>query len=198
MSSSNGVAQIDWLDKTQIYAALTLCDGLEEASAALLEAGVDISPARLRYYAHNGNGRRQRMEQSGKAGQILGRHGRHLERVKYMDRLTRWVENQLMALVDPEKLDRERAAVLHRYREIMELLCKYDGPAGEGTDQRSADSETETDRQVQEGLSLLELISDGQPPEEVFDQLISDAARRVAAASGTTFPPPEPYQPSLA
>ncbi len=198
MSSSNGVAEIDWLDKTQIYAALAVCDDPEEASAVLKQTGLDISPARLRYYTRNGNGRLQRMNQSGKAGQLLGKPGRHLGRIQRIDRLTQWIEDQIMALGDPDKLDRERAAVLHRYREIMQLLCEYDGPAGEDTNQRSTDSETETDRQVQEGLSLLELISNGQPPEEVFDQLISDAARRVAAASGTTFPPPEPYQPSLA
>ena len=195
MSNNNGAVELDWLDKTQIYAALSVIDDLQEASETLQEVGLEVSPQRLRHYQRNGNGRLQRMKQSGKAGQFLGKLGRHRERMKRVDRLTQWLEDQVMALGerDPEKLDKDRAMVLHRYREIMELLCQYDGASAENAEQQNAGRDTDADRQVQEGLSLLELISNGQPPDEVFDQLVSDATRRLAAASGTTFPPLEPY-----
>ena len=195
MSSGNRAVELDWLDKTQIYAVLSMADDLTEASETLQEMGVQISPQRLRHYQRNGNGRLQRMKQSGKAGQFLGKLGRHQERIKRADKLTQWLEDQIMALGerDPEKLDKDRAAVLRGYREIMELLCQYDGASAEDAEQQNVGRDTDADRQVQEGLSLLELISNGQPPDEVFDQLVSDATRRLAAASGTTFPPLEPY-----
>lgn len=198
MSDTNTAVQLDWLDKTQIYAVLSVAEDLQEASETLQDLGVEISPRRLWYYQKNGNGRLQRMQQSGKAKQFLGREGRYLERIKRMDRFTQWLENQIMALNDPDKLDRERAAVIHRYREIQQLLCEVDGPQIGDNEPESAARETETAGQVQEGLSLLELIGNGQPPDEVFDYLVSDAARRVAAAAGTTFPRPESHQPSVA
>ena len=145
MSSKTTAAALDLFDKTQVYATLSLTDDLQEASETLRELGVEISPQRLWHYQKNGNGRLQRMQQSGKARQFLGKQGRHLERIKRMDRFTQWLESQIMALGDPEKLDRDRAPVIHRYREMMALLCQCDGPRQDEIEPQVA-RDSETDR----------------------------------------------------
>lgn len=187
MSQMNGDGHFDWPEKTQIYAALALCEDLEQASELLQDQGVVISPRRLGYYQRNGGQRLEQMKQSGLATQLVGQQARHMSRVKRMDHFTEWIEQQMMGPDGPsELLDRERAAIIHRYRELMETAIQSDSPEG-GTDQ-DEEIEPQHQQEVHRGLSLLELISNGREPDETFEQLLLDATRRVAAASGQTFP----------
>ena len=191
MSPTNGDGHFDWPETTQIYAALALCEDLDEASELLQDQGVVISPRRLGYYRRNGGQRLAQMKQSGLAQYLVGQPARHMSRIKRMDQFTTWIEQQIMRLEDAgELLDRERAAIIHRYRELMETLIQADSPKG-GTDQ-DQELEPQHQQQVHEGLSLLELMSNGREPDETFEQLLLDATRRVAAASGQTFPSLEP------
>jgi len=191
MSPTNGDGHFDWPEKTQIYAALALCEDLDEASELLQDQGLVVSPRRLGYYQRNGGQRLEQMKQSGLAEHLVGQPARHMSRVKRMDQFTEWIEQQMMGPDGPsELLDRERAAIIHRYRELMETAIQSDSPEG-GTNQ-DEEIEPQHQQEVHRGLSLLELISNGREPDETFEQLLLDATRRVAAASGQTFPPPTP------
>ena len=196
MSQTNGDGRFGLPQTAQIYAALAVCEDTQVASQVLQAQGVAISPRRLSYYQRNGGERLRQMKESGLAAQLIGQQARQMSRVKRLDVFTEWLEQQFM---NPEALDalsKELASLVHRYRETMQLVMDHDSPDGE----READEETplEDQQRVQGSLSLLELITNGQHPDETFAELVFDAARRVAAASGATFRPPGPAMPTLA
>jgi len=173
-----------------IYAALAVCEDLEEASEALHAQGLEISPRRLGYYQRHGGHRIKQMRESGLANELMGQAARHMTRVQQMDEVSEWFKQVITKVDDPQTLDTGKAAMLHRYRELMALLIDADSPEGRGT--RDEEVSEEDQQRVQSGLSLLELISNGREPNETFEQLILDATRRVAAASGQTFSELEP------
>ncbi len=188
MNQTDGNGRFNLPETAQIYATLAVCEDTEEASEVLQAQGLEISARRLGYYQRHGAHRIKQMRESGLAAQLVGQQARHMSRIKRMDQFSEWIEQQMMGPEGPsELLDRERAAIIHRYRELMATLIQSDSPEG-ATDQ-DEEVEPQYQQQVRRGLSLLELISDGREPDEMFEQLILDATRRVAAASGATFPP---------
>ena len=196
MSETNGDGRFNVVQKAQILAMLSVCEDPEQASEHLSVQGVEVSPQKLaRVKRHNAH-HIQHIKDSGIARELVGQAARHLSRVKRMDQFSEWIEQQMMGPDGPSQLlDRERAAVIHRYRELMALLIDSDSPGGRSDAEEQVSEEDQ--QRVGAGLSLLELMSDGREPDEVFAQLVFDATRRVAAASGATFRAPEPALPPL-
>ena len=186
MSPTNGDGHFNVIQKAQILAMLSLYEDPEQASEHLDGQGIQISPQDLARLRHHNAPHIQYIKDSGIAEQLVGPGARHRDRVQQMDEVTQWFKQLITTVTDPETLDTGKAAMLHRYRELMALLIDADSPEG-GTDQ-DEELEPQHQQEVHRGLSLLELITNGREPDETFEQLLLDATRRVAAASGQTFP----------
>ena len=195
MIETDGDGRPEWLDKHMIYATLSLCEDVQEASEALQEQGLEISPRRLGYYQRHGAHRIKQMRESGLVNQLVGQLARHKSRIEQMDHIADWFTRVITQVDDPQTLDTGKAAMLHRYRELMALLIDADSPGGISDADEQVSEEDE--QRVESGLSLLELVSNGRSADETFEQLLLDTARRVAAASGATFRAPEPALPPL-
>ena len=195
MSQTNGDGKLDWAQKTQIYAALSLCEDVAQVSEALQAQGVEVTPRQLRAYQRSSAHRIQQMKESGLASHLGGQLARHMSRVRQMDQLAGYVQE---TLIDPEMIAtqaKEFAPILQRYRELMQVIKDYDSPDQPKGQAQAANGEEQG--HVRTCLSLLELISDGEDPQPGFAELLSDATRRVAAASGASLPLPVPDQPTL-
>ena len=186
MSPTNGDGHFNVIQKAQILAMLSLYEDPEQASEHLDGQGIQISPQNLARLRTTNAPHIQYIKDAGIAGQLVGPGARRLDRVQQMDEVTQWFKQLITTVTDPETLDTGKAAMLHRYRELMALLIDADSPEG-GTNQ-DEELEPQHQQEVHRGLSLLELISNGREPDETFEQLLLDATRRVAAASGQTFP----------
>ena len=186
MSPTNGDGHFNVIQKTQILAMLSLYEDPEQASEHLDGQGIQISPQNLAGLRRDNAPHIQYIKDSGIAGQLVGPGARHRDRVQQMDEVGEWFKQLITTVTDPETLDTGKAAMLHRYRELMALLIDADSPEG-GTNQ-DEELEPQHQQEVHRGLSLLELITNGREPDETFEQLLLDATRRVAAASGQTFP----------
>jgi len=190
MSPTNGDGHFNVVQKAQILAMLSLYEDPEQASEHLDGQGIQVSPQNLARLRTDNAPHIQYIKDSGIAGQLVGAGARHLNRVKRLDVLTEHLEHELM---QPDALSaqpKDWAPLLHRYRETMALVMEQDTP--QPNREAAEQSAPEDQKQVHRGLSLLELITNGREPDETFEQLLLDATRRVAAASGQTFPSPGP------
>jgi hypothetical protein len=192
MMSNNGHHNLDWLDQARVYAALAEAEDLSEAEILLAREGLTLHQRRLAGYRRRGRQKVERMRDSGLAPQLLGLATRQGARVQRVDALCRSLEDRLRT--EEMALDRDLASVLQQYRELMELLATMEGACA--TDESPEPSGTEP--QVAATLTLLEALHHEDSPRGDFARDVYDAGRRLAAATGHAFAPPDADQPPLA
>lgn len=188
--SENGNGQLDWLDRTRVYAALAEREDLQEVRVLLASQGLKVGEKALAVCQRAGHQKVERMRQSGLAAALLGCAGLRQSRVQRMDGVCRRLEERLTQ-EEPE-LDRDLASVLQQYRELMQYLNRLE--TGEAQGEPSGEGR----RQAEATVTLLEALNNEGSPGEDLGGAVYDAARRLAAATGGTFKPIGPEEPALA
>jgi len=188
--SENGNGQLDWLQRTMVYAALAEREDLREARVLLASQGLKVGEKTLAVCRRAGHQKVERMRQSGLAMTLLGRAGQRQARVQRMDGVSRRLEERLTQ--EEPKLDRDLASVLQQYRELMQYLNHLETGEAQGEPSR------EGRRQAETTVTLLEALNNEGSPGEDLGGAVYDAARRLAAATGEALAPTESDEPTLA
>ncbi|HUS80879.1 MAG TPA: hypothetical protein VM283_06395 [Armatimonadota bacterium] len=190
---TNGHHNLDWLDKALVYAALSAGQDPEQAALLLAREGLSLPPQSVAECQRQGQHKILRMRESGLAPALLGPGARHIRRLTRLDNLCAYLEARVQGESLP--LDRELAALLQQYRELISLLFQQDGPSCAWAERNPAGQTADT---VAATLTLLEALHDDELPPGDSTADLCDAARRLAAASGGAFSGTQPDQPDLA
>ncbi|NLO74865.1 MAG: hypothetical protein GX100_12250 [candidate division WS1 bacterium] len=187
---NNGHLELDWLDRARVYAALALGGDPQHAQVMLAREGLPLPPHRVAEFQRQGQHKILRMRESGLASALIGSETRRFYRLTRLDALCAYLEMRLES--EALALDREYAAVLQQYRELLTLAFEQDEPARSPSVAGSAQSE------VTNTLCLLEALDDEElPPGDSTEDLLH-AARRLAAASGFAFAEAKPPESPVA
>jgi len=190
MSNNNGEEKLDLVQKTKVIAALALTDELSQVHMLLAQEGFPLSSPRLKLIQSGHLTEIQCMRESGLASTFFGPEAMRLFRLVRLDSVCTTLEARINSTEGP--LDRELAAILQQYRELMDLALKQTSPAP------AAASNSEANASVAATFTLLEALHDNDLPPGDSTQVVCDAARRMAAATGFAFAGADPAQPALA
>jgi len=170
-------SKVGWLDKLYIYAALAGTETIAEAQTLLGEANVSVTHRQLEVYKRCSAERIQQVAERHLPQRLFGLFA--FDICDRLDSLARRIEDKLYHSDWQEKVEMD---LMDKYLKLMQLLANI--RPGEQDSEQPCEAASNDESAIEEIFKRLEQTNDRQE--------VRDTLRRVAAATGSGFPRPQP------